>query len=169
MLAQQVEALSNVTVTAVACGAYHSLAVTSSGRLHEWGLVHTEPDSKDEVYSGKNKAYLGVGGGGNSVPGIDKRVGWARGRRLQNARSLRIQSTQRARLCVSLVAYSRLHLLRDLMRVVCGPFDPIKRNRCVNAKQRARTHSLSTNRRKCFFFSGGGVCVAEATQRKTRI
>lgn len=47
----QVEALSNVTVTAVACGAFHSLAVTSSGRLYEWGLVHTEPDwSADEVY-----------------------------------------------------------------------------------------------------------------------
>lgn len=45
----QVEALSNVTVTAVACGAFHSLAVTSSGRLYEWGLVHTDPDSKDEV------------------------------------------------------------------------------------------------------------------------
>lgn len=45
----QVEALSNVTVTAVACGAFHSLAVTSSGRLYEWGLVHTEQDSKDEV------------------------------------------------------------------------------------------------------------------------
>lgn len=49
------EALSNVTVTAVACGAFHSLAVTSSGRLYEWGLVHTEPDSKDEVNYGRNK------------------------------------------------------------------------------------------------------------------
>lgn len=38
-----------MTVTAVACGAFHSLAVTSSGRLYEWGLVHTEPDVTDEV------------------------------------------------------------------------------------------------------------------------
>lgn len=46
----QVEALSTVTVIAVGCGAFHSLAVTSSGRLYEWGLVHTEPEwSKDEV------------------------------------------------------------------------------------------------------------------------
>lgn len=41
----QVEALANETVVSVACGAYHSLAVTSSGRLYEWGLIHTEPVS----------------------------------------------------------------------------------------------------------------------------
>lgn len=41
---EQVEGLSGVTVVAVACGAFHSLAVTSSGRLYEWGLIHTEPD-----------------------------------------------------------------------------------------------------------------------------
>ena len=41
---KQVEGLSGVTVVAVACGAFHSLAVTSSGRLYEWGLIHTEPD-----------------------------------------------------------------------------------------------------------------------------
>ena len=46
----QVEGLSGVTVVAVACGAFHSLAVTSSGRLYEWGLIHTEPDAvADEV------------------------------------------------------------------------------------------------------------------------
>ena len=38
------ESLSNVTVTGVACGAFHSLAVTSSGTLYEWGLIHTDPD-----------------------------------------------------------------------------------------------------------------------------
>lgn len=48
----KVEGLSDVTTVAVACGAFHSLAVTSSGRLFEWGLVHTEPDiSTNEVLS----------------------------------------------------------------------------------------------------------------------
>ncbi|CAM9799218.1 unnamed protein product, partial [Ectocarpus sp. 8 AP-2014] len=41
---RKVESLSNVTVTGVACGAFHSLAVTSSGTLYEWGLIHTDPD-----------------------------------------------------------------------------------------------------------------------------
>ncbi|CAM9876355.1 unnamed protein product, partial [Laminaria digitata] len=44
----KVEGLSGVTVVAVACGAFHSLAVTSSGRLYEWGLIHTEPDAVAE-------------------------------------------------------------------------------------------------------------------------
>ncbi|CBN75162.1 conserved unknown protein [Ectocarpus siliculosus] len=41
---RKVESLSNVTATGVACGAFHSLAVTSSGALYEWGLIHTDPD-----------------------------------------------------------------------------------------------------------------------------
>ncbi|CAM9515190.1 unnamed protein product [Ectocarpus sp. 6 AP-2014] len=41
---RKVESLSNVTATGVACGAFHSLAVTSSGTLYEWGLIHTDPD-----------------------------------------------------------------------------------------------------------------------------
>lgn len=40
----QVEGLSDATVVGVACGAFHSLAVTSTGKLYEWGMIHTDVD-----------------------------------------------------------------------------------------------------------------------------
>lgn len=45
----KVDDLSKEMVTSVACGAFHSLAVTSSGRLFEWGLIHTHPASSINV------------------------------------------------------------------------------------------------------------------------
>ncbi|CAM9542500.1 unnamed protein product [Pylaiella littoralis] len=68
---RKVEALSNVTVTAVACGAFHSLAVTSSGRLYEWGLVHTEPDlAADEEVTDAELLALAGPSRGNLAPAL---------------------------------------------------------------------------------------------------
>lgn len=58
----KVEALANETVVSVACGAYHSLAVTSSGRLYEWGLIHTEPVSLGPRMSSADAELLALAG-----------------------------------------------------------------------------------------------------------
>ena len=39
---RHVSALATETVVAVAAGGFHSLAVTASGRVYEWGLCHTD-------------------------------------------------------------------------------------------------------------------------------
>ncbi|CAM9540808.1 unnamed protein product, partial [Choristocarpus tenellus] len=38
----KVSNLINANVVSVACGAHHSLAVTASGRVYHWGLVHKD-------------------------------------------------------------------------------------------------------------------------------
>lgn len=81
---QPVAALANEVVVDCAAGAMHSLAITASGRVYIWGLVHAEDitDKKGlndtEIECGRNEADIETDDPSNSDVGQDAARGDAR-------------------------------------------------------------------------------------------
>jgi alpha-tubulin suppressor-like RCC1 family protein len=54
---KRIQTLAGETITEVCAGAFHSLAVSATGRLYQWGLVHRseENDAKVERFDEKKR------------------------------------------------------------------------------------------------------------------